>query len=152
MLADTPLAYLETLESAKSRPDDEWRARARRNSAPGNVSFAAVDADGAWLGSMNAFRLETVAYLVSVYVIPGSRGREHGVTDALLDRIVEWARSEEGVSELRLEVHEQNARAAAYYRRRGFRMTGNSTPYALDRSQLDLEMTLPLEPLRPLGP
>ena len=146
LLADTPLAYLETLASAQARTDDEWRARARRNQLPGNAAFAAVDpSSGRWVGIMNSFRRDHLAHLVSVYVAPDRRGREHGTTDALLDRIIEWAREQEGVRELRLEVHEHNGRATAYYRRRGFRMTGDSTPYTLDRSQLDLEMALPLE-------
>jgi GNAT superfamily N-acetyltransferase len=144
MLADTPLAYLETLATAEVLPDVEWQARARRNAAPGSASFAAEDEDGRWIGTMTVFRRDDVAYLVSVYVTPARRGREAGVTDALLDRVIEWARAQNGVTELRLEVHEQNPRATAYYRRRGFEMTGRSTPYALDRSQLDLEMSLPL--------
>ena len=144
MLGDTPLAYLETLATAQALPDAEWQARARRNAARGSTAFAAEDEDGHWVGTMTVFRRENVAYLVSVYVTPSRRGRKAGVTDALLDRVIEWARAQDGVTELRLEVHEQNPRATAYYRRRGFEMTGRSTPYALDRSQLDLEMALPL--------
>ena len=144
MLADTPLAYLETLATAEALPDTEWQARARRNSAPGSASFVAEDENDAWVGTMTVFRRDTVAFLVSVYVTPSRRGRAAGVTDALLDRVIEWARAQDGVTELRLEVHEHNPRATAYYRRRGFEMTGRSTPYALDRSQRDLEMALPL--------
>ncbi len=144
MLRDTPLAYLETLSTAEALPDADWQARARRNSVRGSIAFAAEDEDGEWIGTMTAFRREAVAYLVSVYVTPSRRGREAGVTDALLDRVIEWAGAQDGVTELRLEVHEHNPRATAYYRRRGFEMTGRSTPYALDRSQRDLEMSLPL--------
>jgi GNAT superfamily N-acetyltransferase len=144
MLADTPLAYLETLATAQGLPDADWQARARRNAQPGSTAFAAEDESGEWIGTMTVFRRDHVAYLVSVYVTPTRRGREAGVTDALLDRVIEWARAQQGVTELRLEVHEHNPRATAYYRRRGFEMTGRSTPYALDRSQLDLEMALPL--------
>jgi GNAT superfamily N-acetyltransferase len=144
MLGDTPLAYLETLRTAEALPDAEWQARVRRNSTPGSAAFAAEDEDGEWIGTMTVFRRESVAHLVSVYVTPARRGREAGVTDALLDRVLAWARDQDGVTELRLEVHEHNPRATAYYRRRGFEMTGRSTPYALDRSQRDLEMSLPL--------
>lgn len=146
MLADTPLAYLEALEAAEARSEAEWRARARRGVSAGNAAFAAVDAStGRWLGSMNCFVRGDAAHLVSVYVAPDSRGRTHGVTDALLDAVIEWARGQ-GVASLLLEVHERNPRAAAYYARRGFRRTGNSTPYALNLTELDLEMVLDLVP------
>lgn len=154
MLADTPLAYLETLEAAVSRGEDDWRARARRGASAGNVAFAAVADSGRWVGSMNCFVRDGAAHLVSVYVSPGWRGRDLGVTDALLDRVIEWARTQPGVDSLELEVHERNDRATAYYRRRGFRMTGNATPYAVNPAELDLEMALPLgeaEMTLPLG-
>ncbi len=144
MLADTPLAYLETLATAEALTDADWQARARRNAQPGSVAFVAEDEDGTWVGTMTVFRRDDVAFLVSVYVTPARRGRDAGVTDALLDNVIEWSRAQDGVTELRLEVHEHNPRATAYYRRRGFEMTGRSTPYALDRTQLDLEMALPL--------
>ncbi|WP_150307624.1 GNAT family N-acetyltransferase [Planctomonas psychrotolerans] len=144
MLADTPLAYLETRETAEARAESEWRQRAGRNELLGNAAFAAVDvSSGRWRGSMNCFVREDAAHLVSVYVAPDSRGRAHGVTDALLDAVIEWSRAQ-GVDSLVLEVHERNARAAAYYERRGFRATGRYTPYALNTAERDLEMVLDL--------
>jgi ribosomal protein S18 acetylase RimI-like enzyme len=144
MLADTPLAYLETREAAEARGDEDWRARARRGDSSGNAAFAAVDvATGRWRGSMNCFVRDGAAHLVSVYVAPDSRGREQGITDALLDAVIGWAR-DQGVSSLLLEVHERNDRAAAFYARRGFRRTGNFTPYALNAAERDLEMVLDL--------
>ena len=41
MLADTPLAYLETLATAEALTDADWQARARRNAQPGSVAFVA---------------------------------------------------------------------------------------------------------------
>jgi len=49
-----------------------------------------------------------------------------------------------GVPRLLLEVHESNARAIAYYERRGFTRTGNTVPYPLDPTANELEMELPL--------
>jgi ribosomal protein S18 acetylase RimI-like enzyme len=147
MLADTPLAYLETLETARSLSDDAWRARTERPTRPGNTAYAAVDrASGRWLGAMNAYVSPdpTRVMLVSVYITPDARGRAAGVTDLLLDAVIAWARDRPNAAALRLEVHEDNARARAYYERRGFALTGRSVPYALDRTQRDLEMELAL--------
>ncbi|OUE26727.1 GNAT family N-acetyltransferase [Clavibacter michiganensis] len=148
MLEDTPLAYLETLESALTRPDSDWQGRTLRSARPGNTAYAAVDpATGRWLGAMNAYVSTdpTRVMLVSVYITPSARGRAAGVTDMLLDAVIAWARDRPNAAALRLEVHEDNPRARAYYERRGFRLTGRSVPYALDRTQKDLEMELPLD-------
>ena len=139
MLADTPLAYLETLAEALALPDEAWRARARRGSAPDSVGLAAVEtATGRWAGTMAAFAAPGESpLLVSVYVAPRCRGG--GVADLLLDGIEAWAR-EHGARELFLQVHEHNGRARAYYRRRGFVETGDSVPYPLDPTARELRM------------
>jgi GNAT superfamily N-acetyltransferase len=80
--------------------------------------------------------------LVAVYVAPGFRGADAGVTDALLAGIERWA-AQHG-DQLRLEVNEFNPRAIEAYRRRGFVMTGRTTPYPLDPPSLELEMVKPL--------
>jgi GNAT superfamily N-acetyltransferase len=147
MLEDTPLAYLETLETARALRESDWRARTARAEQPGSTAYVAVErATGRWLGAMNAFVAadRTRVMLVSVYITPDARGRAAGVTDLLLDAVIAWARDRPDAQALRLEVHEDNARARAYYERRGFALTGRSVPYALDRTQEDLEMELPL--------
>ncbi|MBT1635434.1 GNAT family N-acetyltransferase [Clavibacter michiganensis] len=147
MLEDTPLAYLETLETARALPDSDWQARTRRADQPGSTAYVAAErATGRWLGAMNAFVAQdfTRVMLVSVYVTPEARGRDAGVSDLLLDAIIAWARDRPNAVALRLEVHEDNPRARIYYERRGFVLTGRSVPYALDRTQQDLEMELPL--------
>ena len=107
MLADTPLAYLETLEQARMHPDSHWRGRAANTSAASRL-FAAVAADGRWIGSIGGFQASGAPhpYLVGVYVTPAYRGREHRVTDELLDAVSAWARSRS--DRLLLQVHEQN--------------------------------------------
>ncbi|MER5641688.1 GNAT family N-acetyltransferase [Kitasatospora sp. NPDC002227] len=44
-----------------------------------------------------------------------------------------------------LEVHETNARAIAFYTRRGFRRTGRTHPYPLDPGTREIEMDRPLQ-------
>ena len=84
-----------------------------------------------------------------MYVTPAYRGRETGLTDALLDAVIDWARGRGG--RLLLEVHELNAPAIRYYERRGFAFTGATQPYPLDRTTNELEMALPLTAEDPLA-
>lgn len=140
MLADTPLAYLESLDDARLHGEAHWRARAARGSSAESITVVAVDADGRFVGTMGAYLPSPAAgpTLVAVYVSPAHRGRAAGVTDGLLDAIEAWARPRGGT--LTLEVHEQNARARAAYEHRGFIATGAFTPYALNPVFRDLEM------------
>ena len=144
MLEDTPLAYGETLATGLTHGEAEWRSRGARGQAPHSVLLAAVDDEtGEWVGTMGGY-LDAPGspMLVGVYVRPSRRGKEAGVADALLDTVVEWARTEG--SALTLHVHEDNARAVAYYRRRGFEPTGVTVPYVLDPASRELELRLPL--------
>ena len=141
MLRDTPLAYLESVETAEAQTDDEWRMRARRGSSPDDVQFVAVDEHGTWVGTMSGFIDRVHAggpLLVGVYVAPAVRGRDAGVADALLDAVEDWARGR--AATLTLHVHEDNGRAIAYYRRRGYEFTGHTVPYNLDPSRNEREM------------
>jgi GNAT superfamily N-acetyltransferase len=146
MLADTPLAFLETLESARGQPETEWRSRAGRSRRQGSIGLAAVDtSSGAWLGTMSAYLdPRGDAMLVSVYVTPAWRGTAKGLTDALLDEVEAWVRAAIPEGRLLLHVHEDNPRARAFYAKRGYVETGRTIPYPLDPSQRELEMALDL--------
>ncbi|MGO4593535.1 GNAT family N-acetyltransferase [Leifsonia sp. 2TAF2] len=149
MLQDAPIAFLETLEQARAHPDEHWRRRAS-NIVPTSRLFAAVAEDGRWLGSMGGYQSAAShdPFLVGVYVSPPWRGREHGMTDALLDAVIDWARGRG--ERLMLDVHEDNDPAIRTYLRRGFTFTGRTQPYPLDRTAEEREMSLPLLP--PLPP
>ncbi|MCS5717021.1 GNAT family N-acetyltransferase [Herbiconiux sp. CPCC 205763] len=144
MLADTPLAYLETVEHALRRREWEWRAWARDGSSADSITVAAITTEGRWVGTMMSKvpRGHAGAFLYGVYVAPDHRGTAAGVTDALLDRIEEWALGRGDT--LTLEVNESNPRAVAAYRNRGFVETGVIRPYPLDHSLRELEMRKPL--------
>jgi GNAT superfamily N-acetyltransferase len=144
MLADTPIAYLETLETAEAHPVSHWKRHARGR--PSSVKLVAEAPDGRWLGTMTGIVSEGVPTLVAVYVAPDARGAGAGVTDALLAGIETWAAARG--DQLRLEVNELNGRAIEAYRRRGFVLTGRTTPYPLEPPSLELEM---VKPLRPAG-
>ncbi|GAB3579224.1 GNAT family N-acetyltransferase [Leifsonia lichenia] len=143
MLEDTPIAFLDTLEHARTLPDEHWRNRAANASSSSRL-FAAVGDDGRWLGTMGGFQATGAQnpHLVGVYITPAFRGRARGMADALLDAVIAWARPRG--TRLLLQVHEQNPAAIRFYERRGFALTGATEPYPLDRSARELEMALPL--------
>jgi ribosomal protein S18 acetylase RimI-like enzyme len=147
MLADTPLAYLETVEDAVARTEGEWRFRAQRDSAGAtNIGLAAekVDAPGSWVGYLACFvDAPGQGHVVSVYVAPSHRGS--GVANEILDGVRRWATVEAGLNRLHLFVHEHNGRAAAFYRRQGFTETGYREAYAPDPSTSEVEMALILD-------
>jgi ribosomal protein S18 acetylase RimI-like enzyme len=77
------------------------------------------------------------AFVFGVYLAPDLRA--HGIADDLFDRVERWVHAE-GHHDLHLYVHESNARAIAFYRRRGYTFTGGREPYRLDPTQSELEM------------
>ena len=147
MLADTPLAYLETVADAEARSEGEWRFRAHRGSAGGTdlgLCAEPADAPGTWVGYLACFvDAPGQGHVVSVYVAPPHRGT--GLATGLLDAVRAWATHEAGLNRLHLFVHEHNDRAAAFYRRYGFTATGYREPYEPDPSTSEVEMALLLD-------
>ncbi|MHA7305115.1 GNAT family N-acetyltransferase [Arthrobacter sp. TMN-49] len=142
MIRDSPTAYTETLQQARSHDETEWRIRGNRGTAENGIAIAiaAISDAGLWIGTMGGFvpDPDTDTLLVGVYVVPEFRGRRLGLTDALLATVEDWARTES--SRLSLHVHEDNARARKYYERRGYATTGQTVAYNLDPTKLELEM------------
>ncbi len=125
---DNPVSWTATVEETLLIPDDGWKMRARRGENPDTTSVVATDDEsGRWLGMMNAQLGDEHGpepVLTGVYVTPDARGRENGVTDALLDSIVRWADSRGAA--LRLWVAEVSVPARRFYARRGFAPTGRT--------------------------
>jgi GNAT superfamily N-acetyltransferase len=124
MLADAPLAYLETIDEAAARPHAEFQARIAGNATGPDSGQFLAEAEGRLVGQAGAFApLGTygVTLVYAVYVTPDWRGR--GVLGQLVDAVAAWSR-ESGRSWLELEVVVGNDRAVRAYRRLGFRDTG----------------------------
>lgn len=157
------IAFLDTYEEAVKRPDAHWRERAEgaSESGPGAVrQFVAEAPDGNWAGTITLL-VERPAdevrfgepakvdqtHIVGVYVRPEARGT--GAIDALFRAGVEWSWSlpEPSIRRVRLYVHEENARAAAFYRRFGFVASGETLALEGDEGALEVEYELP----RPVG-
>ncbi|MFD9908179.1 GNAT family N-acetyltransferase [Streptomyces sp. NPDC059063] len=154
-----PVAFLETYEKAVARPDEFWQDRAAGAAAPGGGirQFIAEGPDGGWAGSVTVIVEEPgtqsvlgsvieqrQAHLVGVFVRPEVRGT--GLTEALFEAAVEWALAPEGegagVERVRLFVHEDNARAEAFYRKFGFVRSGLNAPVPDDPGAREHEMVL----------
>jgi GNAT superfamily N-acetyltransferase len=140
MLLDTPIAFGDRFESAQKLTEQEWSERAARGESGTSILVVAIDSDERWIGTMGGYIEREIGgpLLVGVYVQPRFRGRDAGVTDALLTAVEDWARA--SFPTLRLEVHEDNARARSAYAKRGFVETGHRRPYAFDPTRDELEM------------
>ncbi|MFI6148092.1 GNAT family N-acetyltransferase [Streptomyces sp. NPDC051109] len=152
-----PVAFLETLDQAEARTDEFWQDRASGASHGRRArQFVAEAPDGQWAGSVTVLVEEggttdfferaveqTQGHLVGVFVRPEQRGT--GLTEALFATALDWAWSLEGpaLERVRLFVHEDNPRAAAFYRRFGFRPTGEVLPVPADPGAKEFEYVLP---------
>lgn len=152
------VAFHESYEDAVARPDVFWQNRtvAAAEDGGGQVrQFVAESPEGTWVGTVTVLvecsgddtRFGDAAavdqgHLVAVFVRPEVRGT--GVTDALFREAVAWAWSLSGprLERVRLHVHENNPRAAAFYRRFGFLPSGVSVPAPGGPGERELEYVL----------
>ncbi|SDC87859.1 GNAT family N-acetyltransferase [Streptomyces prasinopilosus] len=148
------IAFLDTYGAAVARPDDYWRERTA-NAAEGTGGvrqFVAQTADGVLVGTVAVVVEEAgttdwagvpvehrQGHLVGVYVAPGHRGS--GVSGALFETALEWARGE-GLDRVRLIVHPENARARGFYRKAGFTESGVTVPLEGRPGEHELEMAV----------
>lgn len=134
---DATIAFLDTEESIAARDDDFWRERTVIGAESDRAAQFVAEVDGEWIGALTVLiRMPGApdhlgrpiehprADVVGVYVRPACRGT--GVVDVLLSTAIDWALAH-GAPVITLDVHEENARAQAAYRRNGFRETGATT-------------------------
>ncbi|MBX6358259.1 MAG: GNAT family N-acetyltransferase [Micromonosporaceae bacterium] len=129
MLADSPLAFLETLAQAAARPHADFRQRIAQCATGDQRAQFVADVDNRLVGHAGGrVRPEDPAstLLFAVYVTRSCRGT--GVLDQLVDEVASWSRAA-GRNRLVLEVMEGNDRAIRAYRRLGFTPTGERNPY-----------------------
>jgi ribosomal protein S18 acetylase RimI-like enzyme len=144
-LADTPTAFVTTLEEASAYTEEEWQRRAGGHHPSGqpSVGFLGFSPDGEPVGMLGGGLTTPERVVVwGVWVAPEHRGS--GLAEQLMAALEDWARGEAGAAELLLEVTEQNARARAFYGRLGYVANGNRQPYPNDPSVDELEMVKPL--------
>lgn len=126
-LRDAPTMFGSTFEDLVTHPPESWRQQLEQLAtfvAVADHSDIGVVRGGAYTPRPNA------AILYSMWVEPAFRGR--GVGEALIDTVVDWARSE-GFASLVLDVTHHNEHAIALYARKGFVRIDDEDAPDLDR-------------------
>ena len=128
------IAFLHSYEVEAAHPAEFWQDRAANAATGDSVAQFVAERGDEWIGTVTVIRWKagdtdhhgrTVSPargdVVGVYVRPQSRAG--GVVDALLGAAADWARGL-GDGALALDVHVDNLRAQAAYRRAGYVETG----------------------------
>jgi RimJ/RimL family protein N-acetyltransferase len=145
MLADSPLAFLETLAQAAARPHEDYRRRIIQASAGRQVAqFVADPGPGKRLighaGGTVLPEEPGVTVVFAVYLTPARRGGP--VLAEMVDAVAAWSRAS-GRDELMLEVVVGNDRAVRAYQRLGFVETGVRVPHPVLPALTELQMRRP---------
>jgi ribosomal protein S18 acetylase RimI-like enzyme len=115
-LREAPYAFSSTLAQWQGEGDTEMRWRARLSTVQFNV-VAYVNGNAAGIVSGAAVDQDGTSELISMWVAPFARG--HGVGDALVAAVVQWARGQHAAN-IALAVYDSNEHARGLYRRHGF--------------------------------
>ena len=128
-LEQEPEAFAETLDEARQRSDDQWRALVKHNVVtPTETSFLALE-DDVPCGLAYARVLAEDARCVQIgamWVDRARRGRNIG--RQLLETALAWARQQQA-THAQLWVGESNTAAIRFYRAAGFCPTDERRPY-----------------------
>ena len=140
-LADSPDAFSTTLESAKDRSLESWSEQAD-NAATGRdraVFLAFIEDQPVGIAALyRDAEDQALGDVVQVWVAPAHRGR--GVSGELLDALLSWAR-DSGFERLSAWVNGENRRAARFFEKHGFEMTGRTEPFRPGAAQVSRLMT-----------
>ena len=134
MLADSPLAFGETLVEAQSRTDQDWLEFVQHLiTPPVRTAFLAHDEKGVCgfvcVDSALAEAPPNTAVVSRLWVAPRQRGS--GLGRRLMEIVTEWAR-EKRAGLLALGVTEMNIQAMDFYEHLGYTDTGMRFPWPPD--------------------
>ncbi len=128
------IAFLHSFAEESAHDDAFWQERTTGAASGEAVAQFVAESDGEWVGTATVLRRPAGSVdhhgrpvtaargdVVGVFIRQEHRGR--GIVEALFDAAARWAASL-GDSALTLDVHVDNARAQAAYRRAGFADTG----------------------------
>ncbi|MFI7603755.1 GNAT family N-acetyltransferase [Micromonospora sp. NPDC049366] len=143
MLADAPLAFLETLADAAARPHAEYAARVAYTSQGSDTAQFIADPGGRLVGHAGGTVTPSepgLTVIYAVYITPAWRGG--GLLGELVDAVAAWSRAC-GRPELMMEVVVGNDRAYRAYQRLGFVDTGVRVPHPTIPALTELRMRRP---------
>lgn len=143
MLADSPLAYLETVAEAAARPHAEYAARIARTATGDDVGQFVAEVDGRFVahagGAVDSDE-PTLTVIFAVYLTPIWRGS--GLLAEIVEAVAAWSRAA-GRPELLMEVVVGNDRAVRAYQRLGFVDTGVRVPHPTVPVLTELQLRRP---------
>ena len=120
-LADTPTAFITTLDEARAFPDSVWIDRASAGASGEDqrtvLAIDGADTVGMSVGLFRPHARSGVVPIVSVYVSP--RARRDGTGTRLMQDLEAWARTK-GASMTSLWVVDTNEVARRFYERLGY--------------------------------
>ncbi|XVU25058.1 GNAT family N-acetyltransferase [Actinoplanes sp. CA-054009] len=142
MLADSPLAFLETLAQAAARSHDGYRLRIAQAAFGDELAqFVADPGPGRRLighaGGTVAHDSSPETVVFAVYVTPAYRGGK--VLPELMEAVFDWSRRA-GRRRTMLEVVVGNDRAVRAYEKLGFEDTGERVPHPVLPALTELRM------------
>ncbi|WSN15074.1 GNAT family N-acetyltransferase [Micromonospora sp. NBC_01699] len=145
MLADAPLAFLETVAEAAARPHAEYASRVRQNAYGSQIAAFVAEPrsaypDGRFVGHAGGHAVHAepgLTVIFAVYLTPARRGT--GLLADLIEGVAAWSRAA-GRPELLLEVVVGNNRAIRAYQRLGFEDTGVRLPHPRVPTLTELQM------------
>jgi RimJ/RimL family protein N-acetyltransferase len=140
MLADSPLAFLETVAQAAARSHEGYRQRITQSSTGGRLAQFIADTGGRLIGHAGGTVLPeepAVTVVFAVYVTPAHRGGK--VLAELIEAVAQWSR-DSGRNQLMLEVVVGNDRAVRAYEKLGFADTGDRVPHPVLPALTELRM------------
>lgn len=126
-LETNPEAFMTTADGFAKRTDHQVELRLKANFAsPDQLMIGAFDGDDP-VGMMGLIRSSYtkqahVAHIIAVFVSVSHR--KHGLGGRMIDHLIEFARSRDGLRQVHLGVISANTAAIALYRSRGFERYG----------------------------
>lgn len=149
-LAAAPEAFASTFAREAAFADQVWHDRAAAGAKGSSQATLIAEEGGGWVGIATGLAAGVAdnprPMLVGMFVAAKARGR--GVGTALVEGVVAWARSQEAHG-LVLWVRDNNAAAAALYRKCGFRATGLRRAVVPGAALAEIEMLRELDATRP---
>ena len=142
MLADHPLAFLETLAQAAARSHEAYRQRLAQAALGGRLAQFVADPGGrgrliGHAGGTVSPEVPGETVIFAVYVTPAYRGGK--VLAELVEAVAGWSRAA-GRKRLMLEVVVGNDRAVRAYEKLGFENTGERVPHPVVPALTELRM------------
>lgn len=145
-LADSPLAFITTLDEARRFPDSLWRERAVKGAESAEqatmLAVAGRDTVGLAVGLDRSSVAPGVVAVVSVYVSPDVRRR--GVARDLMASVEAWALGV-GATTTSLWVVDGNDGARRFYESLGYRATLDRQAIAVPPPRWETRMVKRLE-------